>query len=107
MVFVVEESLMPSGIACSNLFDLDPPATRTDSVVITPVRMYSSSMRVALIFVDLKPEVLLNPKVETFEFRVLYVHTYICTPSRTFLLKCLAVFSFSKQPLKHYKTYTF
>ena len=49
MVFVAEESLMPSGIACSNLFDLDPPATRTDSVAITALRMYSSSMRVASI----------------------------------------------------------
>ena len=36
--------------ACSNLFDLDPPATRTDSVVITALRMYSSSMRVASIW---------------------------------------------------------
>ena len=49
VVFVAEESLMPSGIACSNLFDLDPPATRTDSVAITALRMYSSSMRVASI----------------------------------------------------------
>ena len=49
-MFVAEESLMPSGIACSNLFDLDPPATRTDSVVITALRMYSSSMRVASIW---------------------------------------------------------
>ena len=52
MVFVAEESLMPSGIAAHvvyNLFDLDPPATRTDSVVITALRMYSSNMRVASI----------------------------------------------------------
>ena len=34
LVFVAEESLMPSGIESSNLFDLDPPATHTDSVVI-------------------------------------------------------------------------
>ena len=41
-MFVAEESLMPSGIESSNLFDLDPPAAHTDSVVIAAaVQVYT------------------------------------------------------------------